>query len=196
MKLKNIVEAYSIYEQLGYEELTTPWMCDSTYASIIELTVPDKDQDKIVKIDNGELLVGSSEQGFLINKSIHGYTNLSNGGKYMSFSPCFRREGEKHYNHVDAFWKLELHVPYIDCTDKLLYDAYKCFKKLIAASNAEDAHLIYIDTDIGTDIYLNGIEIGSYGFREVIFTNGDHYKYTYGTAIAEPRFTQALNNHE
>jgi hypothetical protein len=46
--------------------------------------------------------------------------------------------------------------------------------------------LTIVKTEIGHDIELNGIEIGSYGWRQ----NQDII-WAYGTGLAEPRFSIA-----
>ena len=48
-------------------------------------------------------------------------------------------------------------------------------------------HVQSVKTDEGVDIELGGVEIGSYGFR----THEDLF-WTYGTAMAEPRFSTAV----
>jgi hypothetical protein len=43
-------------------------------------------------------------------------------------------------------------------------------------------------TSEGIDLYLNGIEVGSYGIRK-----HNSYQWVYGTGLALPRFDKALN---
>ena len=43
-----------------------------------------------------------------------------------------------------------------------------------------------VKTEEGLDIELNGIEIGSYGYRSY-----KDFHWIYGTALAEPRFSLA-----
>lgn len=42
----------------------------------------------------------------------------------------------------------------------------------------------------GFDIEVDGVEIGSYGFRRM----PDGVPYTYGTGVAEPRFSGCIRN--
>jgi hypothetical protein len=59
---------------------------------------------------------------------------------------------------------------------------------------SEGLRVAHATTDIGTDLVTQSdqIEIGSYGMRSVVINNVT-YKWSYGTGLAEPRFSQALN---
>lgn len=115
---------------------------------------------------DGEL-VGSAEQAFLYLKP--------SPGKYVAISPCFREENETYWNQ-SQFMKVEL----FDNIDfdylKMLNDA-KCLMSKYGTI-----------TEKSNDLLLNGIEVGSYGKRDVPF------KWAFGTGLAEPRFSQALNH--
>ena len=45
-----------------------------------------------------------------------------------------------------------------------------------------------VPTKEGYDLMINGIEVGSYGLRM-----GNGYEWVYGTGLAEPRFSVAIN---
>jgi hypothetical protein len=67
-------------------------------------------------------------------------------------------------------------------TLNVLTDAWYVMKSLVGTRATS------VKTDVGYDLEINGIEVGSYGRREV----GD-FTWVYGTGLALPRFSQALN---
>jgi lysyl-tRNA synthetase class II len=175
-----IALAQHYYESLGYQYVETPWMVPTSYT---EKTKPFMDKSFVMDSDlfenQNQELVGSAEQGFLYL--------IDNGklqpGKYCSISPCFRTES---YDSLHQPWFLKLEL--IDfgnvnqnSLNDMLEQAFKFFRK-----NTEGALEIVSLPDKSYDINLNGIEIGSYGIRNI---NG--IDYIYGTGLALPRFSVA-----
>jgi hypothetical protein len=69
--------------------------------------------------------------------------------------------------------------------EQMLKDAEYYHKRFSRLHNNSSVDIVA--TDEGYDININGIEVGSYGFREI----GD-FMWVYGTGLAEPRFSQAV----
>ena len=172
------------YSYLGYEQKETPWIIPENYG---KTTKPHVDKSFVHNNDmfknQAHELVGSAEQGFiylLLN-------NLLPVGKYFSVSPCFRVDNYDS-THLPWFMKLELLIyspgKEIEYLNTILQDAFTFFNM-----NSEN-QCQKIMLDDGTyDINLNGLEIGSYGIREI-----ENIKYIYGTGIALPRFNVANKN--
>ena len=115
-------------------------------------------------------LVASGEQSFIeIRKS------LKPGG-YLCVTPCFRDELQPDELHLMYFMKVELIWVAPESINHSLSD-------MIAGALAFYSYYLHCDiikTDIGYDIASNGIELGSYGYREF-----DDFLWVYGTGCAE-----------
>jgi hypothetical protein len=169
-----IGRAQLFYKGLGYVNLDTPWLVSP---EAILATLP-KDR-KFIQSNFG-CLVGSGEQSF-IQMMLEG-TLMP--GKYQTTTPCFRDETEYNDFTRSSFFKTELiwYKPEIDLAqayDQMMSNAMSCMFEI---SNAEQLDLV--QTSEGFDIQCNGIEVGSYGVRQM----GDH-TWVFGTGVAEPRFT-------
>lgn len=178
-------EAVEFYKSYGFSQIETPW-----YIDVNTINITCDNPQAIVSVDTNDEaycptykgLVGSAEQGFL---------QLAKDGElphvnYVSCGPCFRLEefDELHqpqFMKVELFSRCENEQIALSAAKQLLYTSFKfmCLK--------HECHIV--DTDDGYDIEINGIEVGSYGAR--------HHKdigwWAYGTGIAEPRFTLAIN---
>lgn len=169
-----LAEAQSYYSGLGYRYIDLPWTVDEIYSNA---TKPI--EYKNFYIDN-KVLVASGEQSF-IELAVN---NKLVPGKYFGITPCFRDERIDRI-HNKYFMKLELFQN--DVTDIIelgfmIEDVQKFFSEL-------SVDTIKTITPDGFDITtINNIELGSYGIREVL-----GIKYIYGTGLALPRFTNALN---
>lgn len=163
------------YERFGYKYIEVPWRVDE---EALMATLPDWVDLEVTKHGN---LVGSAEQSFLhmmINKQLK-------PGKYMAISPCFRNEREFNDLWQNHFMKLELiHILDKDFDSVLLHEMINCADCFL--NGYSFVNLEREKTEEGFDLLLNGIEVGSYGYREY----KDH-KWIYGTGIAEPRFSYA-----
>lgn len=164
--------AIDFYRDKDYTYIETPYAVDIKY---ITMTAPNG-YKPFPLMNESECLVGSAEQSFL---SI--YNRLTPNKKYQSFTTCFRSDNIDS-THKRWFYKLELFTPSEKYDDSLIMDAFRYFSNFVNAQ--------VIKTDIGYDIidYNSKLELGSYGFREV-----NNMKWTYGTGLAEPRLTIAMN---
>lgn len=124
--------------------------------------------------EEAHYLVGSAEQSFLA-------MNLPPGA-YLGVTPCFRHEPVKDIFYQTGFMKAELFVNRDDATvDRVLHDA----REVVAVLSGQDPDIVA--TDIGFDLELAGVEIGSYGER----ITDQHGRWVYGTGLALPRFSVA-----
>lgn len=165
-----IAKAIIFYQSQGYQYLEVPWLVSK---ESIDITKP-----KEARYFNTSLgqLVGSGEQSFFEIKN-----QLKSDSKYVCATPCFRDEQYDEL-HLPSFFKVELiHVQPKLRMQALIKDAFTFF---LGYSN----QISVIGTEIGQDIMLNGIELGSYGRRSI-----DGFDWEYGTGCAEPRLSQALH---
>lgn len=184
-----ISRAVEFYQGLGFKYIDTPWFVDQEVGMI---TCPsekfmvrtNKERQNKNRRVIPQTLVGSAEQGFL-QMALEGLLTSVN---YVSAGPCFREEPVYDELHLPQFFKVELFVRCNDQADgrfaasELLYRAKRFMEDQTAMkiNVVEEGH--------GWDLELNGIEIGSYGYR---YAEGIGY-WAYGTGLAEPRFSQAL----
>jgi len=181
-----IGRAVEFYRSLGYAYAEAPWVVP---AEIVRETLPPGATPYQISVGDrafGEL-VGSAEQSFLWllrRMAIDPVTPI------VGVSPCFRGDPRSAI-HQKTFMKVELFVPNPDPQEgfsKLIADAAEFFHE-------EGASMKRVITQNGNDLYVGGIEVGSYGVRSVpgpydaISTS---LKWAYGTGLAEPRFSQAL----
>lgn len=143
----------------------------------IKHTAPNK---KV--LSHGELAyVGSAEQSFI---QMHQEGKLTKGF-LMAITPCHRDEEVLDETHLEVFLKIELIFVGGHIKNKLLSGVMVFFKSM----NPEGiTDMVDSGNRLGeVDILMNGIEIGSYG--EAYMPDGT--PYTYGTGLAEPRFSYA-----
>ncbi len=174
-----IADGVKYYNNHGFDYLETPWV---TPVSTLMITCPREENVFAVTGHGG--LVGSAEQGFL-DMALNQRINTDRG--YVSAGPCFRNE-EIDRLHQPQFFKVELfyhtrHQERAAEQAKLMLNTAYGFMLL----RSPDARPVVVDEGFGWDININGIEVGSYGYRY-------HERlgfWAYGTGVAEPRFSQA-----
>ena len=173
------------YNALGYFNIETPWLVSP---QAIYTTLP---KDSTPYLSNAGALVGSAEQGF-VQMMMEGTLKP---GKYQSISACFR--DEKVYNALTKKWFMKLELCEYLLNDKelemetvrkayerMINEALQVMRKLTGADHFEG--FTAQQTTEGYDILYRGIELGSYGVRQM-----DNHVWVYGTGLAEPRFTVA-----
>ena len=166
-----IARAVEFYRDRGFQYVEVPWV---VHKEIIDITKPT--DAKYFNTFIGSL-VGSGEQSFLSMRK-----KLS--GKYVCVTPCFRDEKSVDELHRNYFMKVELIDTDPDDLDKAYWDMINISKEFFELYDFVDI----INTEEGKDIYINGLEVGSYGIRSY----KDFY-WVYGTGCAEPRLSQALS---
>jgi hypothetical protein len=177
---QHLSRAISHYTTAGYAYVEVPWVVPT---DIILATCPE--ERWVVHSDIGNL-IGSSEQSFIHLDQI-GELGI---GQFVACTPCFRNEDVVDQLRQKTFMKVELYDNENTNDDgliSLVNKAIAFYRTLIDSSLWGLLEVVAL-RDGTFDIDLGGIEIGSYGMRT--------YKgkpWLYGTAIAEPRFSTALN---
>ncbi|USN15477.1 hypothetical protein KIKIMORA_03350 [Brevundimonas phage vB_BpoS-Kikimora] len=173
-------QAIAFYKDAGYRYVEAPWAVSEESVAI---TCPKP--EFTAKVEGLGALVGSSEQSFL-------HLDLSRQlgkGRFVACTPCFRLGDDYDALHFPTFMKVELYdnTATTDIGWKtMLADAYALAVRLGAPEDGLESE----KTEEGFDLTLAGIEIGSFGWRRY----QDHL-WSYGTGLALPRFTQALEMH-
>ena len=172
---KILYEALQYYSESGYEMIDVPLVVDY---NVIKHTCPDT--IPFLHHQNLKFYNGSAEQSFI---QLHKDGKLPNG-KYMAVTPCYRHERFVCDTHYLMFMKLELIVvggiTFANCDD-------------VIDQVCDDARGFYLEQGHGVNRWYNsneidlvnhyGIELGSYGYREMLDGTG----YVYGTGCAFPR---------
>ncbi len=184
---RKIAHCIQYYTNLGYQYTEVPWTVDPKIHKIT--SPPDRFTYHVIKEDEStECLVASGEQSFL-ELILSG--KISNNQPYICTTPCFRQEPAYDIFHRGHFIKSELFIAHtnISTTNKTLHNMLhtaldffsSCVKcEVIKTEESETSH------DIVTSV--GQIELGSYGIRTFKNTT-----WVYGTALAEPRLSTAIN---
>ena len=174
---KFVSEAISFYEDQGYKYIEVPWLVD---VQAVYATCPS-DKTPIQAYHHGlnlGYLVGSAEQSFIQMM----LDSQLPPGQYCAATPCFRDDQLDQY-HQRHFFKVELIQikPTSPDISDIIYTARQFMERY------SPSELQVINTKDGQDLYCNGIEVGSYGYRQYL-----QHEWIYGTGIALPRFSQAI----
>lgn len=168
-----IAKAINYYQENGFKYVEVPWDTPEEYRRI---TFTGTD---FSSIGDNRYLVGSSEQSFIYLYDL----NLIPKGSYITCSPCFRGD-DIDETHQKYFMKAELFET-LNTSVTRLFEILEKSKKFF---NLYIPSEIIQTSDFEYDICsLSGIELGSYGIREYNSKN-----WIYGTAIAEPRLSKAV----
>lgn len=172
-----IWKALAFYGACGYKPVTVPYVVPKEYSA---WTKPPE-RPEFPYLDGSLVYTGSAEQGFgyLIDQGM-----LVSGEKYMGLTPCFRSEPEDE-THFKVFLKLELCVVGVNAIEELGCAAANFFYSLGVRTYPMSTDLEVSQIDLNSQ---SDLELGSYGTR--LTPKGT--LYTYGTGIAEPRTTYAL----
>ncbi len=180
------------YESHGFKRIESPWLVTP---EISDITKAPGLSSYIVRKDNEikeKVFVASGEQSFLylVNKGF-----LPESGRFHTITPCMRNDAFD-ATHTKYFVKLEL----IDFDSRNEIDAVTEINLMIQTAlgffkKHADSSKLAVEKTTNTefpswDILLDGIEIGSYGYRECLFCN-----WIYGTGIAEPRFSRLVQSN-
>lgn len=179
-----LAKAQKFYNTRGFTPIETPWMVDKPYSLITT------SNDKAYATKPRKHLVGSAEQSLLQlafkNKLIERY-------RYQSITPCFRRDAED-ASHCNWFMKLELFEffrgeesahPIENLTLEYQYFISSAWSFFCSQSSS---NVEVVPTEDGSDLEINGVEVGSYGKRRY-----KNITWIYGTGIALPRFNYAID---
>lgn len=175
------------YASHGFDYVEVPWLVSE---AVSDMTRPiEAAQYVVTKDSKRKAFVASGEQGFLylVTKG-----HLA-PGSYQTVTPCIRNDPFDE-THVKYFVKNELFVldPVYAPTmvEDLVDTAFVLFEIFLVDKVGRSGwKLSKVNTEVGTDIELNGIEVGSYGTRK-----NSLCQWVYGTGLAEPRFSRLINS--
>jgi len=171
----------------GFRYVDLPWMVPKEFS---DATRPPECRD--IQTLHGSF-VASGEQSFL---QLWQAGQLWGAQGYVGWTPCLRDDVLDEF-HQHGFMKAEWFVPLMagnagswdDRLHHLVDEQARLFCAM--AQHAGERSPVRVDVVYPgaeqIDLMLNGVEIGSYGRRTF-----DGRQYLYGTALALPRFTQAL----
>lgn len=193
--LRLLDQALSLWVgEWGLTFVDLPWIVPAAY------TAPTTPADrKDITTPHGSF-VASGEQSFLQLWS-EGRLPASAEG-YIGWTPCLRDEPQLDQHHQHGFMKAEWFVPFPEGAvcgrvmarlATMLIRQRMVFQHLAALSmgvrSYEAPEPTSVITGVGQfDYELGSLEIGSYGGREF-----QGRRYLFGTALALPRFQQALD---
>ncbi len=184
---RKIADAVEYYQRCGYEYIEVPWII-----SLDTMLITRPPGARLFSTFAGEL-VASGEQSFLEMRD-----KLEKGKKYQCVTPCFRDEKVQDDLHLQYFLKNELiwlpdykDVPYSSLVYKMIEEA-KGFFSGYDEDRTNEMKVVnnpMPNSFMNLDIEINGIEVGSYGLRQV-----ESFVWVYGTGCAEPRLSQAIKH--
>lgn len=171
-----IYEALTEYRFMNYELIdVVPYIVD---ADVSACTKPTDVED--LHHINGKVYIASGEQSFiqLMKDGMMDY------GKFCCITPCFRNEPIIDDLHHKMFLKIEL-IEHLEEFEYIEESVLEMVNDALTVMSNMCARYEYdiIKTDAGYDITQDGIEVGSYGYRETPYG-----KFVYGTGLAIPRF--------
>lgn len=199
---QHLINAIKYYERAGYKWIDVPWAVSRE--AILITRPPQVDVEPMGYRVNYEAPgsatpaydiypVASAEQSFL-QMQMDAEQRMT--GSYVTMTPCFRNEAV-----ID-----ELHQPYFMKVELISWDktSHEDLTKMVAGARMLFEKDLWVDcvlnTDpdpIGFDAYdlvtsHTGIELGSYGIR----SHPKVGRWLYGTGLAEPRYSYALEKEE
>lgn len=187
-----IGRAVDFFISKGFRYVEVPWIVNDKY---VKVTYPkDCPEEHAFQTKLGTI-VGSAEQSFI---ALDAEGLIGPSERLVAVSPCFRDHQPDDHVHRNYFIKVELFSKDKALrANKLMTIAGEFFAK-------EGAILETKKTKVGLDWEMNGLEIGSYGNRKTVLTVNNSYgipqkkeiAWSYGTGLAEPRFSQALRLQE
>jgi hypothetical protein len=205
LQYARLLDAREYFEKYGYQFVDAPW---TVSREAVLLTRPPWVQGEPFSYAAGGVFqfpVASAEQSFIQMQMDARAAGEPITGSYCALTPCFRNEAILNDLHQPYFMKLELIT--WDGTEadmsRMIQLARIWFESehpgdrpgddlmlSIVPNNDEDLLGVTQAYDINTA--LTGIELGSYGIRE----HAKVGRWVYGTGLAEPRYTVALEKEK
>lgn len=170
-----IGRAVDFYTSNGFRYVEVPWIVNDKY---VQVTYPKDCPENHAFQTSVGTLVGSAEQSFICLRDLGCFDENQ---LLVAVSPCFRDFQPDDKIHRTYFMKVELYSSnkHVLSNDLMLL-AGTFFEK-------EGVTLEFKETDSVSDWEVAGYEIGSYGNRK-----WNNFSWSYGTGLAEPRFSQSL----
>ena len=175
-----VSRAVDYYQCHGFSYLEVPWICGKKATMA---TCPSDKTPILAAHPNIPLgyLAGSAEQSF-IQMMLDGTLSA---GKYVAATPCFR-DDELDELHQRYFFKVEL-IDFSSSNEDAV--GYMIHKARMFMGELTIKPIAIEETESGVDLCCDGIELGSYGYREF-----EGFKWAYGTGLALPRFSQVCQD--
>jgi hypothetical protein len=205
---KRLLAAIDYYEKCGFKYINVPWAVGrdailmtrppSVKGEPFSYIVDNERSGKWLDARSGTRLypVASAEQSFLQQQLDSITTGQRITGSFCAITPCFRNEPVVDDLHQPYFEKVELiswdHTTREDM-DKMIAGSRLLFERDLwvdCVHNADPDPIGIVAYDLVTT--HTGIELGSYGIRE----HPKVGRWVYGTGLAEPRYTYALEKEE
>lgn len=168
---------------LWFETKKVPALVDP---DVMKHTCPADVRDRRLHGIGDDTVVASAEQSFLqLEKE-----GLLPTGRWMALTPCYRDEPILDETHLPVFLKLELMKLSEDSNFYTRTDALWVagkMQKFLMEFYALPTEVI--ETEDGFDVMYEDLELGSYGVRKTMTGRS----YVYGTGLAEPRTSIALD---
>jgi hypothetical protein len=196
---RRLLDAVDYYEKCGFKYVDVPW---AVGAEAIGITRPPwasvKGGAHLVAGGDDLFPVASAEQSFIQLQldALHGSLDKRIAGSFCTLTPCFRNEPTLDDLHQPYFMKVEL-ISWDRTTredmDKMVAGARLLFERDLwvdCVHNADPDPIGVVAYDLVTT--HTGVELGSYGIRETEYLG----RWLYGTGLAEPRFSYALELEE
>lgn len=182
-RLQHVLE---FWRSEGYEVVPLPWLAPP---DAMAWTRPENAMSPEPATHEGAL-VASGEQSFLWLDN-QGLLPFAEKG-YIGWTPCFRHEPKYDRQHHHYFMKAELFIPVdpVVALDKVHYIVQKtalCWRAMAMSEGRRDVIPETVHTSKhSVDLLVEGVELGSFGIRRRM---DDNLVYVYGTALAEPRWS-------
>lgn len=184
----DLAKAKFYYQELGYVYTNVPTLVESV---VINSTCPPGGDFR----SGSDLYhVASGEQGFV--QMIKDYHDCYDRdlkeilSKPLQTITACHRPSDRHKGDLYQEWflKLELYNPDPKEYIKLLQDARSCYAVYFGVQLTE---ITIEPTPLGLDLMYKGVEIGSYGKREVSFLHpalgSSSFSFSYGTGFVPYR---------
>jgi len=192
---KRLLSAIDYYEKCGFKYIDVPWAVGAEAIGITRPPWASVEGGCEMVAGGGHLFpVASAEQSFIQLQldALNGSLDNRIAGSYQTLTPCFRNEPTLDDLHQPYFMKLEL-ISWYRTTredmDKMIAHARTLFEAELwvdCIHNADPDPIGIVAYDLVTT--HSGVELGSYGIRETEYLG----RWLYGTGLAEPRYTYAL----
>jgi len=198
VQYERLLAAVKYYETCGFKYIDVPWAVSE---EAVNATRPAWAVGNALQYTAGGqplFPVASAEQSFLQLRlwDIESGSQLPFNGSYCTLTPCFRNEPVLDDLHQPYFMKVEL-ISWDKTTredmDKMIAHARMLFEKDLwvdCVHNGDADPIGVVAYDLVTT--HTGIELGSYGIRETERLG----RWLYGTGLAEPRYSYALEKEE
>ncbi|MGL5281250.1 MAG: hypothetical protein ACRC8W_05740 [Plesiomonas shigelloides] len=185
MNVELIAAAHS-YWSMWYQGKKVPALVDP---DVMAHTCPPGVHDRRLYGKGTDTVVASAEQSFL---QLEKDGELQSGW-WMALTPCYRDEPILDDTHLPVFLKLELIRIAKDGEELHRFDAewvaYR-FKTWLWEYFSLPTDVV--ETAEGYDVMYEDLELGSYGIRKTMTGKS----YVYGTGLAEPRTSIALERFQ